>query len=48
VATLGSLELPGRAYTPRELVEEIRAETPRGMQWIGAEVQHMRRLLALR
>jgi hypothetical protein len=48
VATLGSPQLPGRAYTPKELIEEIRAETPRGMQWIRAEAEHMRRLVRLR
>jgi hypothetical protein len=48
VATIGSPELPGRAYTPMELMEEIQRETARGKQWVQAEVEHMRRLMALR
>jgi hypothetical protein len=48
VATIGTPELPGKAYTPSELMEEIQKETARGKQWVQAEVQHMRRLMALR
>lgn len=47
VATIGTPELPGRAYTPRELLEEIQRQTPRGRQWIQAELQQMRRIMML-
>ncbi len=47
VATIGSPQLPGKAYTPRELLEEIQRQTPRGVQWLQAEVEQMRRIMAL-
>jgi hypothetical protein len=48
VATLGTPQLPGKAYTARELMEEIQSETTRGKQWLQAEIAQMHRLMALR
>lgn len=45
VATIG--ELPGRAYTPRDLIREIEIGTSVGLQWVEAERRHVLRLLSL-
>ena len=37
-----------RAYTPRQLLAEIDANTKIGRQWTTNEIQHMRRVLAVR
>ena len=42
------LRAPSAAtYTPRQLIEEVLAETPTGRQWLAGELQHMRRLVGL-
>ena len=41
------LMIPPRKYTPSQLLREIEAQTDIGMQWIQAELQHAKRLLAL-
>lgn len=44
IATLGTKY---RVYTPQELLREIEMQTPIGMQWIQAELQHVRRILGV-
>ena len=48
VATLPSAGLPGRTYTPQELISEIESETGVGRRWIESESQKMRMLVSLR
>jgi len=48
VATIGTPQLPGKTYTPRELIEEIERETAVGKQWIQGEIARMKSLMALR
>jgi len=47
VATLGTPQLPGKVYTAQELIEEIQRQTPRGIQWIQAELEQMKRVIAM-
>jgi len=44
---IATLMIPPKVYTPSQLLREIEAQTQVGMQWIQAELQHARRLLAL-
>lgn len=48
VATLGGPGLPSRAYTARELLEEVERGTDVGMQWVRAELERCRALLRAR
>lgn len=40
--------LAPRAYTPQQLLREIDANTKIGRQWTNNEINHMRRVLAVR
>lgn len=40
--------LSNKIFTPSQLLEEIQSGTDIGKQWIGSEISHMKRIVAIR